>query len=210
DLLLKYKFWISGEYYLRIKHALIGAPGAKISQITEVHSHPVALAQCEEFLDTTLSRAERFESHDTAGSVAALATDKKPRQAAIASVAAAKLYEMAVLKEGIETNKQNYTRFIALDAKQSIADNSNKTSVVMEAANTPGSLYRALGVFADKDMNLSKLESRPIIGKAWHYMFYIDFEAGLEEERTNSALKILEEMDNRVQVLGSYQKHSLL
>lgn len=210
DLILNNKLWIIGEHYLRIKLALIGHEGVRLEDIEEVHSHPVALAQAEAFIDEKLHAAERFEAPDTAGSVAELAKSDNRKSAAIASKEAAQHYNMHVIEDGIETNKQNYTRFVALSREpEEPQEAANKSSLVLETAHTPGALYRALGVFAEKEINLSKLESRPIIGKAWHYMFYVDIEAGIHEERTKSALKILEEMGNTVTPLGSYVRHEM-
>ncbi len=204
NLLLKRKFWISGEVFLRISQCLIGLPGSKISDITEVHSHPVALAQCEDYLDSKLAQAERFEHHDTAGSVADIKRWGDPAKAAIASAGAAKLHGMSVLARGIETNKQNYTRFVILDAKRTDDKNATKTSMVLTAQHKPGALYRALGVFADLNMNLTKLQSRPVIGRAWHYMFYLDVVAS-EPNALSLALKQLKQQGCEVIILGSYK-----
>lgn len=205
DLLLKDHAWIMGEVYLRIVQCLIGLPNAKIKDIKEVHSHPVALAQCEEFLDTQLPNAERFEHHDTAGSVADVKRWGKPEKAAIASRLAAELHGLNVLAEEIETNKENYTRFVVISKKPQVVEGANKTSLIITTDHKPGALYRALGIFAKADINLSKLQSRPIIGQAWHYMFYIDVEEATEQEPLKSALKKLVQEGCKVTVLGSYQ-----
>jgi prephenate dehydratase len=205
DLLLKYKFWILGEVYLRIEHCLIGLPGSRMNGIKEVHSHPVALAQCEDYLDTKLAHAERFEHHDTAGSVADVKKWNDITKAAIASKAAAELYNLTVLAKNIETNNENYTRFVVLHKNRQDLD-ANKTSLVLQTDNSPGALYRALGAFADRNINLSKLQSRPIIGRAWKYMFYIDVEAGILDANLTEALLQLEDQGCTVVVLGSYEK----
>jgi len=206
DLVLKKHAWICGEVYLRIAQNLIGFPGTKLADITEVHSHPVALAQCEAFLNDHLPHAERFEHHDTAGSVADIKRWGDPHRAAIASAAAADLHDMAVLAEEIETNQQNYTRFVALSKSEIIDDNANKTSLVLRTHGDtkPGALYRALGVFAKRSINMSMLHSRPVIGRAWHYMFYIDLEMEYNDPEFQAALHELQHLGCEVTILGSY------
>jgi len=188
DLLRENDFWISGEIYLRIKHNLIGLKHTKIENLKEVHSHPVALAQCEKYLDSKLAHAERFESHDTASGIRDVAKWNDKTKAAIGSDEAAKLHGLDLLAEHIETNPQNYTRFIVLTRDRQLNDKASKTSVILHAANKPGSLHAALGEFAKRDLNLTKLESRPVATKAWHYIFYIDFEAGLEDPKAKEVL----------------------
>ncbi|CAN5634988.1 prephenate dehydratase [soil metagenome] len=205
DLLQKHRHWISGEIYLRIEHCLLGVEGAEAAGIKEVHSHPIALAQCEEYLDTVLFNAERFEHHDTAASAANVAQWNDTSKAAIASQEAGKLHGLKTIAKNVETNKHNYTRFIVLQKKRSdTAQTSDKSSIILYTDHQPGALHRALGVFAEFEINLTKLESRPIIGKAWHYMFYIDFEAGLHEARTLQAFGKLKSTGNQIIELGSY------
>ena len=205
DLIKKNKLYITGEVYLRIEQCLIGLPGTKINQITAVHSHPVALAQCGTYLDTTLPDAERSEYHDTAGSVEMIKDLGDPTQAAIAGAGAAELYGMEILAQSIETNKENYTRFVVLsrDSPSARAHN-NKTSIVIRTDHTPGSLYRALGVFANRSINLSKIQSRPIVGAAWNYMMYLDLEVGSHEDSFIEATKELGEQEVEIILLGSY------
>src|SRR3990167_2355980 len=131
DLLLKHHFWISGEIYLRIHHCLVGLKGTKLKQISEVHSHPVALAQCDTYIDKTLWHTERFESHDTALSAEDVARWQNPHKAAIASAQAAKLHKLSVLAKNIETNKQNYTRFIVLQKQARTDRSASKTSLAI-------------------------------------------------------------------------------
>lgn len=205
DLLLKHRFWVCGEIYLHIQHCLLGIPGSSPGGIREVYSHPLALAQCEDYLDDTLTQAMRFERHDTAGSAADIAAWNETHRAAIASREAGEMHGLQVIATDIETNPQNYTRFIVMQKPPGQDARANKSSIILYTAHEPGALYRALGVFADHDINLSKLESRPIIGKAWHYMFYIDIETGLQETRAQNAVSELERMGNEVITLGSYQ-----
>ena len=204
DLLLKHRFWICGEVYLRVEQCLIGLQGASLQKITEVHSHPVALAQCEDFLDKKLPQAKRFESHDTASSVVEVKQWGDPTIAAIGSAAAAKLHGLKILAREIETNKQNYTRFVVLQKNKKSIEGTDKTSLVLVTSHQPGSLHKALGVFAKRGINLSKLQSRPIIGQAWHYMFYVDVEVGNGTKLADS-LADLKQQDCEATVLGSYK-----
>lgn len=206
DLILKNKLYIMGEVYLRIEQCLIGLPDADLSQITDVHSHPVALAQCDDYLSTTLPAAERSEYHDTAGSVEMIKELADPTQAAIAGAGAAELYGMKILARSIETNKQNYTRFVVLGRTEPADHAANtKTSIVIQTDHTPGSLYRALGTFANRSINLSKIQSRPVIGAAWHYMMYLDPEIGSHEAAFTEAIVEMLDQGVKVTVLGSYR-----
>lgn len=206
DLLLKYKFWISGEVYLRVEQCLIGLPGTQLAKVKEVHSHPVALAQCEEFLDTRLAHAERFEHHDTAASVIDIKKWGDPTKVAIASAQAATRQGLAILAHEIETNQQNYTRFVVLQPHRHNLLNANKTSLILVTDHKPGALYNALGAFAERDLNLTKLQSRPIIGQAWHYMFYVDVAADLSTKAFEQALAALQQQHCEVTILGSYKE----
>lgn len=205
DLLLEDHAWIAGEVYLRIAQCLISLPGATIENIKEVHSHPVALAQCEDFLDTKLPKAERFEHHDTAGSVADIKKWNKNDKAAIASRSAAKLHGLEILAEEIETHHENYTRFVVISRQPETVSGANKSSLVLITDHRPGSLYQALGVFAKAGINLSKLQSRPIIGQAWHYMFYVDVEEDANSKLLNNVSQELKLGGCEVTILGSYQ-----
>lgn len=209
DLLLTKRPWICGEVYLHIEQCLIGLPGTELADITEVYSHPVALSQCEEFLDTHLPQAKRFEQHDTAGSVAEVARQGDKRKAAIASAAAAELHGLEVLRRGIETNHQNYTRFVVLTREQMDQRESTKSSIVIETPHQPGSLHQALGAFADNGISLTLLTSRPIIGKPQSYMFYVDFTAGLHDVAAKNALLRLGDLGCTVTTLGSYRAAEL-
>ncbi|MDZ7786030.1 MAG: prephenate dehydratase [Candidatus Saccharibacteria bacterium] len=207
DLLIESDASIIGEVYLKIDQALIGFKEAKLNDIKEVHSHPVALAQCEQFLDEHLPESRRFEHHDTALSVRDVKQWGDPSKAAIASRQAAELYGMHVLRNAVETNRENYTRFVVLRKKPVTPDKSaDKTSLVLRTAGDtkPGALYRALGTFAERDLNLTLLHSRPLVGKAWHYMFYIDVVGGLDDGRLEAALKELASRGCEIERLGSY------
>ena len=196
---------IIGEIYLRIEQCLIGAKNASLADVTEVHSHPVALAQCEVYLDGFLPAAKRVESHDTADSVRMVQQQASPHIAAIAGAQAAKLYDLPILARSIETNKQNYTRFVILSKKLAPTHDANKTSLIITTTHQPGALQAALQAFAEHGINLSKLQSRPIIGKAWHYMFYVDVEVGVRSQAFHQAIASLEQQNCRVDILGSYE-----
>ena len=212
DLLLTNNVTIQAEVYLRIQQCLIGLPGTRLSDIKEVHSHPVALAQCEAFLDDKLPDVERFEHHDTAGSVADVKLWGDPSKAAIASQEAAELHSLEVIRSEIETNKQNYTRFVLLTKKTDIIPKeANKTSLVLRTPEDvkAGSLYQALGVFAKNNVNLFVLHSRPIIGKAWHYMFYLDIDSSPNQENFEIMIKDLSKQGCQISILGSYKNNML-
>ncbi len=204
DLLLENDFSIIGEIYLRIEQCLIGLDGANLNDITEVYSHPVALAQCEAYLDDCLPNSDRHELHDTAASVEKIKNLGNTKAAAIAGKEAAKLYELKIIASSIETNKQNFTRFVAISPRTSVIKDSNKTSMIIKTSHKPGALYNALGVFAKRSINLSKLQSRPIIGKAWHYLFYVDVEVGMIDDNLVEAINELATQGCEVKVLGSY------
>lgn len=212
DLLIKNDVSICGETYLRIKQCLIGLPGTNINEIHQVYSHPVALAQCEDFLESTLPGTKKFEEADTAGSVALIKSLGDKTKAAIAGTQAAELHGMEILAEEIETNQQNYTRFVLLEkGHNDINEQANKTSLVLKTPDDvkPGSLYQALGVFAENDVNIFALHSRPIIGKAWHYMFYLDIDSSPTSPNFESIISKLENQGCDVKILGSYKNGML-
>jgi prephenate dehydratase len=208
DLLLQFPLHVVGEHYLRVSHCLIGMPNAAVSEIRRVISHPQALAQCEQYL-RTLKHARTEAEYDTAGSVKIVRATGDPSIAAIASRRAAELYGMRVLAEAIEDNPANFTRFqiITRDAVEPVED--AKTSIVFVVKNRPGELFRAMSVFALRDIDLTKIESRPLVGKPWEYLFYIDFIGAVQDEPVQRALNNLEEYADFVRVLGSYPRHRL-
>lgn len=206
DLLRYSGLYIIGEHYMRISHCLIGLPGARLSGIANIHSHPMALLQCEDYLERELPKADLHERHDTAESVEYVKDLGDKGQAAIASEEAAKIHGLAVLATDIEADKHNYTRFLVLKKHNHTTTVINKTSIIVELANKPGSLYNALGCFESEGINLSKIESRPILGKGWRYYFYIDFEAGINDPRAKRALDCLAQQGHDLKILGSYQK----
>jgi prephenate dehydratase len=205
DLLLSSPVTIIGEHYLPVRQCLVGLPGTKFQHITEIYSHPVALAQCRKYLDTHLPDAKRLEHHDTAGSVELIKSMQRPDAAAIASHRAAKLHNMNVIAQDIQDEKSNATRFLILGMSQaSPRATGTKTSLVLRTSHQPGALYHALGAFAKVSVNLTKLQSRPIPDKPWSYMFYIDVDAGAQDPALQDALSELAKQRCDYTVLGSY------
>lgn len=211
DLLMEHKFWIIGEVFVRVELCLIGLSGAKLESITEVHSQQFALEECEEFLSTKLLGAKRYEEFDTAASVGLIKEWNDPSKAAIASASAAKLHGMEILARTIETHHENYTRFVVLAPKKQVVEGANKTSLILttQADTKPGALMRALQVFAKRNINMSMLQSRPIIGKAWHYLFYVDVEIGAGDSTFDEVVSELETEGCHVNILGSYKANRL-
>ncbi|MFW6293200.1 MAG: 3-deoxy-7-phosphoheptulonate synthase [Spirochaetota bacterium] len=205
DLLLQYAdLTIVGEIKLRVEHSLIGLPGSSIETVKRVFSHPQALAQCDDFLGS--HEWELVPFYDTAGSVAHIAEDASPENAAIANARAAEVYGMQILKEGIETNPRNYTRFVVLSREeQEIEADANLASLVFSTPDKPGALFRAMEIMANASLNLKKLESRPIPGKPWQYMFYVDLEMPDSSESFSQALERLHETVADLRVLGVYR-----
>ncbi len=205
DLLLEHDLSIVGEKYLRIVHCLIVHPGVGLKDIRRVYSHPQALAQCEKTLDW-LPDVERIPTYDTAGSVALIKREGLMDAAAIASAQAARVHGMHILKEGIEDNPENYTRFLILARDPIEPQPPAKTSIVFAMKNVPGALFKALSVFALRDIDLTKIESRPQKGKAWEYIFYLDFVGSMSEQHCRNAINHLREIATYLRILGSYPR----
>lgn len=210
DLLMEHDLTITGETNLRIVHHLIAPRGVGLSDIRRVHSHPVALAQCERFLRAN-PQIEVAPAYDTAGSVKMIIENNSGVDAAIAGATAAVVYGAQIIAESIEDNSQNFTRFLLLarpDRAATIKTTSNqrqrKTSIVFRVANKPGGLFRSLAAFALRDIDLTKIESRPIEGRPWEYSFYLDLIGDQHEPHVERALANLTELAESVRVLGSY------
>lgn len=206
DLLQKFNFWICGETYETVRLQLLGTHNSILNTIKDVYSQAPALGESEAFLAKTLPGAELHEHADTALAAREVSEWNDPTKAAIAGLYAAHTYNLKVLASDIETHHHNYTRFIALaPRKPSFYEDTNKSSIVLQTEDTPGSLHKVLGIFANQAVNLTKLESRPIIGKAWRYMYYIDFDSGIETKATQTILKELPKYANGIRMLGSYK-----
>ena len=204
DLLLRHDLHIVGEYFLRVQHCLIAMPDVKKDDIKKAISHPQALGQCAAYLRSHKIKAEQV--YDTAGSVKLLKESGARDTAAIASRRAAEIYEMQILEEGIEDNPENFTRFLAIRSEAVVPEKEAKTSIVFTLKNQPGALFKAMSVFALRDIDLTKIESRPLQGKPWEYLFYIDFIGAAHEETIKRALDHLGEYAVTLRVLGSYPR----
>ncbi len=202
DLLLAREVFIQREFRLRIRHNLIAAPGVKLRDIRRVFSHPVALEQCREFFRRhRQARPESF--YDTAGSVRHVVGERLGDAAAIAGRRAASVYHGRILLRGLEDDKQNFTRFFLVGRARRVSAGANKTSIAFALKNAPGALFKALSVFALRDIDLSKIESRPFRGRLFEYVFFIDFLRG-DDEAARKALAHLQEIAEFVKVLGIY------
>jgi chorismate mutase/prephenate dehydratase len=204
DLFLTHNLKVSGEIIIRISHCLIANPSTSLEAVKTVYSHPQALAQCRRFLER-LGR-ELVPTYDTAGSVKMLKEKGLKDAAAVASEKAAEIYGMKILAREIEDTPTNYTRFFVLSKNDASITGRDKTSIIFAAAHTPGSLYHALGEFAKRNINLTKIESRPTKQKAWEYNFYLDFEGHRSEKRCAEALEALAKSGAFLKILGSYPK----
>lgn len=211
DLLLRYDFEITAETSVRIIHNLIAPPGVAFERIRKVYSHPVALNQCLDFFRQH-KRVESMTFYDTAGSVKMIMKDRPSDAAAIASELAAKIYGGKILRREIEDDRQNFTRFFLLEPPGSsprtlrgAAKHPWKTSLVFSTKNIPGALFRALSALALRDLNLVKIESRPLRGKPWEYLFYLDLLGRTSDPAVQKALGHLEELADFLRVLGTYR-----
>ena len=202
DLLLARKVFIEREFRLRIVHNLIALPGVKRADLRRVYSHPVALEQCRDFFRRN-RKVEPVPFYDTAGSVKHVVENHLRDAAGIAGRQAAKAYKGRILAAGIEDDKRNFTRFFLIRRKLRVLPGANKTSIAFSLQNIPGALFKALSVFALRDISLSKIESRPMRGRPWEYVFYADFLRGNDIAARN-ALRHLSEVADLVKVLGVY------
>jgi prephenate dehydratase len=198
---------------VRIVHNLIAPPAVPFGKIRRVFSHPVALNQCLDFFARN-PQLEKVPFYDTAGSVKMVMDEGLEDAAAIASAVAAEIYRGKILRRSIEDDRQNFTRFFALrrpgDVRRTLIQAGRggrwKTTVVFSTRNVPGALFRSLSAFALRDLNLTKIESRPLRGKPWEYLFYLDFIGRVDEPACRNALGHLGELADMLRVLGCYPR----
>jgi prephenate dehydratase len=202
DLLLTRDVFIHAEFHLRIRHNVIAPPGVALRDLRRVFSHPVALDQCRNFFRSRPT-VQAIPFYDTAGSVRHVIAEGWKDAAAIAPKQAAQQYGGRVLLAGIEDDQQNFTRFLLIDRSKKIGRGSNKTSIAFALKNVPGALFKALSVFALRDISLSKIESRPMRGHPWEYVFFVDMLRG-DDDPARNALHHLAEVAEFVKVLGVY------
>lgn len=205
DLLLDRGLPIVGEVELEVVHNLLALPEADISRIRRVFSHPQALAQCERFLQT-LPGVEIVATYDTAGSAQIIRDRHLADTAAVASARAAELFGLQVLRAGIQDYAENITRFVLISAGGTPLGPEEKTTLAFALHNRPGALFKALSVFALREIDLTKLESRPDRGRPWEYLFYADLAVGAGEDRCRRAIEHLSEFGKWVKNLGSYPR----
>jgi len=203
DLLVESRLHIIGEVIIPIGHNLIGLPGATLQSVEVVESHPVALAQCEQFF-ARHPRLKRVVAEDTAGSVRSVMNAGDPKRAAIAGRRAAEIYGAAILAEHLEDNRENYTRFLLLSPQPESLEPADKLSLVFELDHRPGALHKSLEPFARRAINMMKIESRPVHGKPWQYRFYLDLQTSGQEAAARAALDELAGLVVGLRVLGSY------
>ena len=216
DLLRAHPVRIVGELNLRIRHHLMARPGTPLEAVRRIYSHPQALGQCQQYLRERVPEAEAVPAYDTAGAAKMIAEGEEPGGAAIAAERAAIEYGLDVLAAGIESNRQNYTRFLVLiredgeglaEALVGPQDAPFKTSLVFSFQdNVPGALFKSLAVFALRELDLFKVESRPLVGSPGSYLFYLDVEGALRDDPVQRALDHLGEITDYLKVLGSYRR----
>jgi prephenate dehydratase len=203
-LLLENDLTVVGEEIIQVVHCLIGHPGSPLEDITRVYSHPQALAQCRIFLEEH-PEWEKISAYDTAGAVKQVKERGIPGEGAIASLRAASTYDMEVLRKGIQDSDRNYTRFFVLEKRASFLEEGNKTSLIFATKDLPGALHNCLGAFAERGVNMTKLESRPRRDRFWEYVFFVDIDGHADDETISAALADLVRRAAFVKVLGSYK-----
>jgi prephenate dehydratase len=207
DLLLDTHFVVSGEIYLRVRHCLIVNKGGG-SNIRTVYSHPQALAQCRRYLQERKLAA--VAAYDTAGAVKMIKQKQNMEVAAIASSRAAELYDMDILEEGIEDSKNNFTRFLIISKTRTKSTGHDGTSMIFSVKHIPGALYSILEEFANRKINLTKIESRPKKEKPWEYNFYVDFEGHINTKIITEAVESIKKKAAFIKILGSYERAEFL
>ncbi len=203
DLLIKYHNYIVGEIFLPVRHGLLGVPGGTEEQIRTVYSHPQALMQCSEFLNSH-GEWSQISVENTAVAAKKVLEEKDPSQAAVASEAAARLYGLQILREGINYNRNNVTRFIVVAKTPMYRKGAAKVSLCFELPHKSGTLYNILSNFIYNNVNMLMIQSRPIPGRNWEYRFFVDIEGRLDDPEVSNALKGLAEETAGLRILGNY------
>jgi prephenate dehydratase len=213
DLLAEHDLSIVAEVELLVDHCLLAYPGTAREALRRIYSHPQALAQCEQFLrtltpspDSGKAGVEVVATYDTAGSAKLIRDGALKDTGAIASARAAEVFGLQVLASGIQDYAANLTRFVVISRQVETIPDADKTTVLFALPNEPGALFKALSVFALRDIDLTKLESRPIRGRPWEYMFYVDLSISRQDMRCARALVHLAEFAKWVRTLGSYKR----
>ena len=213
DHLRTHKVHVEVGRFLRIRHCLMAPEGATMEAIRTVHSHPQALGQCKDYLSDALPQAKSVAAYDTAGAARDVAAKSDPAHAAIASRPAAREYGLRVLAEGIEDHERNYTRFLGIragEAEDHVHPQANRTSVVFALRkNVPGALFKSLAVFALRELDLCKMESRPQFGTPGQYLFYVDVAASYANTSLHRALGHLRELTTEQKLLGTYHEAAI-
>lgn len=208
DLLRKYGFFIVGERTIEVNHNLLGIKGTKIEDIKEVYSHPQALQQSGEFLKD-YPHWEKIPYRNTAASAELIKNENSKGKAAIGSKRAGQIYNLDIIKENINYNKNNYTRFIVIGKNLELQSDYDKISTILTLPHKAGSLYNILSIFAEYNLSLLKIESRPIVDKSFEYFFYIDFEGNLDNQFVKEAIGELRNNSYDFKLLGNYKAHSI-
>lgn len=205
DLLAEYGFYIVGEECIKIDQHLMGIKGSTIENITEVYSHPQGFEQSREFLSHNHD-LKLIPYHNTAISAKLISDSKDKSKAAIASKRAAEIYNLEILKEKINDKKDNHTKFIIIGRDLEVNKGCNKVTVVFSLEDKAGTLYELLRYFADNNINLIKIESRPNKHESWKYLLYVDFQGNIKDKEVKSSLELIEKNSGYFKVLGSYKK----
>lgn len=212
DLLSKFKFSVVAEVFVKVNFHLIGLRGSRLEDIEEIYTHPVALSQIRKFLERNNKIISR-EFSDTAGGVNFVVKNENKHFGAVASRLASEIYNAEIIVENIHDNPKNFTRFflISLDAQDIFSkENPKKTTIEFTISNKPGALVRALKPFADFNISLSKIESRPIMNSDWKYKFYADLESGLNDPQFKTAFEEFKKQVEYIYIHGSYKKGALI
>lgn len=208
DLLVETPVFVIGEIYQKIRHCLIANMESSINEIRAVYSHPQALAQCRSFIQKR--SFEPIPMYDTAGSVKFIKENSNFNAAAIASQRAAEIYDMKILEKGIEDKTNNFTRFLVISTKKQNNPHDDKTSIIFSISHTPGSLYSILKEFAIRNINLTKIESRPTKDIPWEYYFFVDLEGNSLDNKINDSLLSVKKTTKFFKLLGSYKKAEII